>query len=78
MSLTADRTTLLAIRATLDPSALLNWRPNLGISDWDGVGIENERVAFIYLGNMRLAGTIPPELGALDAAAVLTPEQQRN
>lgn len=67
MTLTADRQTLLDARPTLDPTGRLNWRANLGITQWAGVRVENERVALIRLGPINLGGRIPPELGQLDA-----------
>ena len=65
MSLTADRSTLLSIKPSLDPTGRLNWRQNLPLSDWEGVAIRDERVASLYLPMKRLGGVIPPEMGNL-------------
>ena len=64
--LVADCATLLAAKDTLEgDSGNLNWSADVGISDWEGVSIDNDGVATLELSEYRLNGAIPPEFGSL-------------
>ena len=64
--LVSDCATLLAARDTLaGEEGNLNWSADVAISDWDGIGIDNERVSVLVLPEYGLNGAIPPELGNL-------------
>ena len=69
--LVADCATLLAAKDMLEgESGNLNWSADVGISEWEGVGIDNDGVSSLdlkelYLGGNQLTGKIPPELGNL-------------
>ena len=64
--LVADCAMLLAAKDTLEGDrGNLNWSADVGISDWEGVGIDNDGVATLELSEYRLNGAIPPELGSL-------------
>ena len=64
--LVADCATLLTAKDTLEGDrGNLNWSADVGISDWDGVGIDNDGVATLELSEYRLNGAIPPEFGSL-------------
>ena len=68
----SDCATLLAIKDTLAGTiGNLNWSADVGISSWDGVTIENNRVTRLELDEHRLNGTIPPELDNLDNLELL-------
>ena len=71
--LEADRDTLLEVRDALRGDAWLNWSTDVPISTWDGVLLDGSpaRVAGLFLNDLRLSGTIPPELGALPALGAL-------
>ena len=71
--LVSDCVTLLAAKDTLEgTNGNLNWSPDVRISSWDGVTIENNRVTRLDLDEHRLNGTIPPELGNLDNLLILS------
>ena len=63
--LVADCETLLGFRDELAGDAALNWSASLPISDWEGVTVENDRVAVLALTHKGLTGSIPAELGKL-------------
>ena len=44
-----------------------NWLSNKRVADWHGVTVSNERVTGLNLGDNRLRGTIPSELGDLSS-----------
>ena len=66
-ALVADCETLLSARDSLAGNARLNWSASAPIGDWEGITIDGAppRVVGIFLGNRRLTGTIPSELGNL-------------
>ncbi len=71
--LEADRATLLDIRDALRGDASLNWATEVPITEWEGVLLDGSpaRVAGLFLNDLRLSGTIPPELGALPGLGAL-------
>ena len=72
--LVADCGILLAARDVLAGGAdLLNWSADLDIRRWNGIVLAGgfPRVSVISLGELGLAGTIPPELGGLSALRAL-------
>ena len=64
-----DCINLLAAKDTLQGTASLNWSVNLPITDWDGIWVQGSprRVTGLILTSKNLTGTIPPDLGRLDA-----------
>ncbi len=71
--LVSDCTTLLREKDTLEgTTGNLNWSADVRISDWDGVTIVSNRVTSLELGEYRLNGAIPPELGNLPNLELLT------
>ena len=63
--LVQDCATLLSIRDTLGGE--LDWHADTPIQEWYGVTITSAGVTYLELLGDVLAGTIPPELGALAA-----------
>ncbi len=63
--LMADCETLLGLKDELAGDAALNWNTSLPISDWEGVTVENDRVAVLDLFDKGLTGRIPVELANL-------------
>ena len=65
--LVQDCETLLTIRDTLAGRAELNWSGQISISDWQGVTVGGEplRIQELAIGELGLAGALPPELGRL-------------
>ena len=63
--LVADCETLLGLKDELAGDAALNWNTSLPISDWEGVTVENDRVAVLDLLHKGLTGRIPAALGRL-------------
>ena len=49
-----------------------NWLSDADLSEWHGVGASHGRVDYLSLRNNNLVGTIPPELGGLDALFILS------
>ena len=49
-----------------------NWLSDADLSQWHGVSASDGRVDDLWLGNNNLVGTIPPELGGLDALFTLS------
>ena len=76
-SLECDKQKLLAVRDTLRGSnteALSNWQASAPVGEFRGVFVAKEphRVTEIYLSQIGLSGTIPPELGQLSQLQDLT------
>ena len=72
--LVSDCETLLEARDTLvGTGTSLNWSPNTPITSWDGITVEGTpaRVAQVSLWNRGLRGTIPTQLGSLNALTIL-------
>ena len=67
--LARDCATLLGLHDALVGNATLSpaWSVNTDIDDWDGITVEDMRVEALQLGNKNLNGTLPSELGDLDA-----------
>ncbi len=65
--LARDCATLLGLKSELAGSAALNWRSDLPVNGWDGVGLGGSpaRVHMLLLHRRGLDGTIPPELAQL-------------
>ncbi len=65
--LARDCQTLLGLKSELAGSAALNWRSDLPVNGWDGVGLGGSpaRVHMLLLHRRGLDGTIPPELAQL-------------
>ncbi len=63
-----DCDTLLGLKDTLAGDATLNWSKDLGLEEWEGVGLGDSppRVHALWLGFKSLNGTIPAALGRLD------------
>ncbi len=74
-----DCNTLLAAKDTLRGSATLNWSVDVPIADWDGVWVQGTpgRVTGLVLTSKSLTGTIPPDLGRLDALEHLRLDENR-
>ena len=76
-ALAADCDTLLAIKATLEGTATLNWSADTALTAWEGVTVSGDpkRVTRIVLpGGARsgkLDGTLPARLGSLTALTAL-------
>ena len=72
-SMVKDCQTLMAFKNALDDSGKLDWGYNRPIHQWHGIDIDinPERITSIRLGNSEIAGTIPPEIGDLDALQVI-------
>ena len=68
-SLVADCSTLLAARDALEGTASLNWSPATAIGSWEGVTVGGtpKRVQRLRLVEKGLTGSVPAELGKLDA-----------
>ena len=49
-----------------------NWLSDADLNEWHGVDTRDGRVDYLSLRNNNLAGTIPPELGGLDALFILS------
>ena len=65
--LVSDCAALLAARDALaGVNGYLSWSPDISVSDWDGVTIDNNRVSELRLSNYDLNGEIPAALGNLD------------
>ena len=62
-----DCEVLLSIRDSLDVNGTLNWSPDIAISTWEGVTIEDTpaRVTRLQLYGKELGGVIPVALGEL-------------
>ena len=60
---------LLAAKDALQGTATLNWSVDTPISDWEGVWVQGSprRVTGLILTSKNLTGSIPPDLGNLDA-----------
>ena len=80
--LQGDCATLLAVRDVLAGDVKLNWSDEIPIDYWRGVTVgpssftsdstsDSQRIIALDLSHAGLNGRIPPELGALDALAVL-------
>ena len=67
--LVRDCKALLTLKDTLQGTATLNWSADTPISDWEGVWVQGspKRVTGLILTSKNLTGTIPPDLGRLDA-----------
>ena len=65
--LVQDCVALLGARDTLAGDASLNWQEDRRISSWEGVYVSGSppRVTHLNFGDIRLTGSIPPELGNL-------------
>ena len=63
---------LLAAKDELRGSVPLNWDTTIPMTQWDGVVLGTLGVERLYLHNLGLNGSIPPELGALDDLEVLS------
>ena len=63
---------LLASKDQLRGTVDLNWDTATVMTEWDGVVLGNFGVERLYLHNLGLDGSIPPELGALDDLKVLS------
>ena len=72
-SLQRDCAILLAVRDALAGTVALNWHPRAPIDFWRGVSLGGApaRVVALDLTNLGLTGSIPPELGDLDALLAL-------
>ena len=80
--LVQDCETLLRVRDRLAGDAVLNWSPNVQISDWQGVGVGSEparviRLVLPGLSPSKLTGVLPSELGNLAGLEVLSVEFNR-
>ena len=64
-----DCSVLLLARRTLDPNGKLNWATATPIPSWQGVVLGGSplRVVQLQLSKMGLGGSLPEQLGALDA-----------
>ena len=64
--LVADCAALLVIKTTLaGADGNLNWSSDIRISDWNGILIDDNRVAQLRLAEYRLNGAIPSALSNL-------------
>ena len=74
-----DCINLLAAVNTLRGTATLNWSFETPITDWDGVWVQGSpgRVTGLILTSQNLDGTVPPELGRLDALEHLRLNENR-
>ena len=76
-ALAADCDTLLAIKATLEGTATLNWSPDTALTAWEGVTVSGDpkRVTRIVIPggarSSKLNGTLPAQLGRLTALTAL-------
>ena len=68
-----DCETLLAARAALFVGKLVNWGSGSPLDQWEGVTVAGTplRVTGLDLHDVRLGGSVPPVLGALDHLQVL-------
>ena len=66
-ALAADCDALLGLRDALAGDAALNWRADLPLAEWEGVGVDVKprRVVSLWLTRKGLTGTLPPALGEL-------------
>ena len=66
-ALAADCDALLGLRDALAGDAALNWRADLPLAEWEGVGVDVKprRVVSLWLTRKGLTGTLPPALGQL-------------
>lgn len=71
--LVADCAVLLDVKKTLKgkDGRKLNWSASRPMDQWDGIGIENNRVTGIYLRDWGLKGKIPKRLAELSALRAL-------
>ncbi|XVF49441.1 hypothetical protein PTKIN_Ptkin04bG0012300 [Pterospermum kingtungense] len=77
-SLTTDQSTLLALKAHINPETLNilanNWTTATTVCNWIGItcGCQPLRVIALNLSSMGLKGTIPPHIGNLSSLALLS------
>ena len=66
-ALATDCDALLGLRDALAGDAALNWRADLPLAEWEGVGVDVKprRVVSLWLTRKGLTGTLPPALGQL-------------
>lgn len=66
-ALAADCETLLSMKKAIRGNATLNWWLGRPIHRWDGIGVQEGRVASVTLPDRSLDGIVPPALGNLSA-----------
>ena len=63
--LVANCEVLLDLRDRLAGDRGLNWSADIPITQWDGIAVDDSGVKTLELGDSKLTGVVPPELGHL-------------